>query len=431
MNSTDQHVIVISYDAFSHDNWAAASAQPNLAKLIKKGAYTTEVQSVYPTLTYVIHSSYVTGLYPNKHGIYHNNPFQPFVPENDQDWHWFRQDIYGTTIYEVAKQHGLRTASILWPVTGKADIQYNIPEIKAVRNENQALKILKNGSKLFSLSMELKYGKYRNGIAQPELDDFITMSAVDTIKSKRPNLFLLHLIDLDDAKHAMGTTGPHIDDVICRMDRRIGKIVQAVEDAGITNKTTFIIIGDHSQLDVRYKVHLNSLFVQHGLIYEEDGEWKWRAYVQSAGGAAYLHIQSGDHEAERKALQLLHEAIENDLYGIEALYTREQLDALHVERKYRYMLEAKVGYAFEDDHTAEIVEDLHAKQKKYATHGYSPLKPNYTSNFLVSGPNIAQNKKIGPMEVVDLAPTIAAIFGFHFPPCDGQARTEIFESEHN
>lgn len=429
MTSTDQHLIVISYDAFSKDNWAAASVQPNMAKLLEKGAYTTEVKSVYPTLTYVIHSSYVTGFYPNKHGVYHNNPFQPFVHENDQDWHWFRQDIYGETIYEVAKNHGLRTASILWPVTGKADIHYNIPEIKAVRNENQALKVLMNGSKLYSLAMELKYGKYRNGIAQPELDDFITMSAVDTILTKRPNLFLLHLIDLDDAKHAMGTIGPHIDNVICRMDRRLGKIIRAVEDAGIANKTTFIVVGDHSQLDVRYKVHLNVLFAQHRLIYEEAGKWQWRAYVQGAGGSAYLHIKPGDTEAEEKALQLIQQAIEDDLYGIEALYTREQLDELHVAKKYRYMLEAKIGYAFEDTHTGDIIGDLQEKQIHYATHGYSPLKPNYTSNFVVSGPNIAPNKQLSPMEVVDLAPTIAAILNLPFHACDGQAKIEIFKEK--
>lgn len=427
MNSLEQHVIVISYDAFSKDNWEAACAQPNMRKLLERGAYTTEVQTVHPSLTYVIHSSYVTGLYPNKHGVYHNNPFQPFIHEDNQDWHWYRKDLKGTTIYEIAKQHGMRTAAILWPVTGKANIHYNIPEMKAVRKENQALKILKNGSKLFSLTMEYKYGKYRNGIVQPELDDFITMSAVDTIRTKRPNLLLVHLIDLDDAKHAMGTTGPHIQDVICRMDRRIGKLMQAVEEAGIANKTTFIIVGDHSQLDVQYMVRLNVLFAQHGLIYKEDDQWQWRAYVQSAGGSAFLHFKEGDEEAKQKALAILQHAIDHDLYGIEALYTREQLDALHIEQKYTYMLEAKIGYAFEDEHTGEIVTDLHVEQKRFATHGYSPLKSNYTSNFLVSGPNIATNKELGQMEVVDIAPTIAAILGLPFPACDGKARTDIFK----
>jgi len=52
-----QYVIVISYDAFSEDNWELASKQPHLAKLIERGSYTTGIKSVYPTLTYVIHSS--------------------------------------------------------------------------------------------------------------------------------------------------------------------------------------------------------------------------------------------------------------------------------------------------------------------------------------------------------------------------------------
>lgn len=421
----DQHVIVISYDAFSKDNWAFASRQPNLAKLIENGSYTTNVKSVYPSLTYVIHSSYVTGVYPNKHGVYHNNPFQPFVKEEDQDWHWFRSDIQAPTIYDVAKQHGLKTAAILWPVTGKADIHYNIPEIKAVRNENQALKVLKNGSKLFSLCMELKYGKYRNGIQQPELDNFITMSAVDTLKTKKPNLFLLHLIDLDDMKHAMGTKGSHIEDVLERMDLRIGQIVQAVEDAGIKDKTTFIIIGDHSQLDVRYKVYLNRLLWDNGLIYEENGTLKWRAYVQGAGGSAYLHIQEDDLEAHDLALQLIENAINED-FGIEALYRRPELDQHHVPTQFQYMLEAKEGYAFDDAYDEEIIVDLQAQNIRYATHGYSPLKPNYTSNFLISGVKVKNNFEFDSMEVVDLAPTIAHLFGLPFEKCDGRILTEVF-----
>ena len=178
------YCIVISYDAFSKDNFESACKQPNLAKLLANGAATDLVKSVYPTLTYVIHSTYVTGAYPNKHGVFHNNPFQPFVPENDQNWHWFREDIKLPTVYEAARKKGLKTAGLLWPVSGKAAIDYNIPEIKAIKNENQALKILKSGSKLFTLSMEMKYGKVRNGISQPELDDFTTLCAVDAIKNK-------------------------------------------------------------------------------------------------------------------------------------------------------------------------------------------------------------------------------------------------------
>ena len=81
---TAKHVIFISYDAFSEDNWEKAKSLPNLSKLIKKGAYTNKLRSVYPTLTYVIHTTYVTGLYPDKHGISHNNPLQPFIPDKSK-----------------------------------------------------------------------------------------------------------------------------------------------------------------------------------------------------------------------------------------------------------------------------------------------------------------------------------------------------------
>lgn len=423
----EKYVVVISYDAFSQDNWEMASQQPNLSKLIKNGAYTTKVKSVYPTLTYVIHASYVTGVYPNKHGIYHNNPFQPFVDENDQEWHWFRHDMKVPTVYDEITRQGMNVAGILWPVSGKAAIKYNIPEIKAIKNENQALKILKNGSPLYSLCMELKYGRYRKGIKQPYLDDFSTMCAVDTIKRKKPNLLLVHLIELDDVKHALGTKGPHIEQTICRMDKRLGDLMQAVEEAGIKDDTTFIVVGDHGQLDVRYKVHLNRLLKDHGLIYEENGEMKWRAYVQGAGGAAYLHVKQGDEEAEKLALNLLQQAKDENCYGIESILTRNELDDLHVDMMFDYMVEAKEGYAFDDAYDEERIIDLQQRGIKYATHGYSPNKPDYTSVLVISGKEIKNEFELGEVEVIDIAPTIANILGINFANCDGRGLVEVLK----
>lgn len=427
MQQNNNYCIVISYDAFAIDDWEIAKSQPHLAKLIENGASTNLVKSVHPTLTYVIHSTYVTGVYPNKHGVFHNNPFQPFVPEQDQHWHWFRRDLKGPTIYEAAHKKGLTIAGLLWPVSGKAQIDYNIPEIRAVKNENQALKVLKNGSKLYALRMELKYGKVRQGIEQPYLDDFTTLCAVDTIKNKKPNLLLMHLIDLDDMKHRHGTSGPHIEQVVERMDRRIGDIVQATKDAGIYEQTTFIIVGDHSQLDVRYKVYLNRLFFEEGLIYEDNGRMYWRAYVQGAGGAAYLHVQPGDHEAKTIALSILNQAAQNEDYGIEAILSRDELNELHVSDEFSYMIEAKRGYAFEDDHLQEVVVDLHALGQVYATHGYSPDKPNYTSNLVISGKNVKAGVQIGEVSVIDIAPTIAHVLNVDFPNSDGRALIELFK----
>ncbi|WP_440962054.1 alkaline phosphatase family protein [Paenibacillus nitricinens] len=421
-----KHLIVISYDAFSEDQWEMASRLPNLSKLIKSGAHSNQLKSVYPTLTYVVHTTIATGVYPDKHGIHHNNPFQPFVKEKEQNWFWFRNAIKVPSIYDAAREHNMSTAGILWPVSGKSSIQYNIPEIRAINNENQALKVLKSGSPLYCIEMELKYGRLRKGIEQPYLDDFTTKCAIETIKRKKPNLLMMHLIDLDDAKHVYGTDSDEVKRVITRMDKRLGDIIQAVDEAGIKDDTFFLVLGDHGQFNVRYKVHLNNLLQEKGLIYEENGEMKWRAYFQCGGGSAYLHIKEDDEEAEQLALAVIQEYMDDNASGIEEMYTRERLNQLHVGPSTKYMLEARRGYCFDESMDEPTIVDLDKQGIKYATHGYSPDKEDYRCNLVISGNKVKSDFPIGDLEMVDIAPTMAKILGIDFNPCDGRPLDEIF-----
>lgn len=423
-----KHLIVISIDALSEDNWDEAKKLPNFSKLINEGVYSTELKSVFPTHTYVVHTSMVTGVYSHKHGIVHNNLFQPFIPDNAQNWYWYQRDIKVPTIYDLARDQGMITAGLLWPVTGKSSIKYNLPEIAAIKNENQAFKVLRNGSLFYAIALELRFGKHRKGVQQPHLDDFTTFCAIDTIKRKKPNLLLMHLIDLDDAKHNYGTKSVEVTDALKRMDRRIGEVMEACRDAHTLEETAFLIVGDHGQFDINYVVHLNNLLKDSGLIYEENGKMIWRAYLQSTGGSAYLHIIDKDIEAESMAINTLEEAMKNSQYGIERIYDREVLDTLHAHKSIKYAVEAKIGYCFDDEIKEPTIENYLEKGIKYATHGYSPEMPNYKCIFIASGSNIKKNYSLGPINMVDLAPTMASILGLDFYPCDGDTLYEIFST---
>lgn len=421
-----KHLVVISYDAFSEDNWDMARSLPNLSKLIENGAYSTKLRSVYPTLTYSVHTTIVTGVYPDKHGITHNNPFQPFINEKDQKWHWFRDDIKVPTIYDSVRDCNMRTSAIFWPVSGKSSIKYNMPEIVALKNENQALKILRNGTPIFCIGLELKYGHLRKGIQEPYLDDFTAMCAVDTIRRKKPNLLLTHFIELDDAKHKYGTDSEEVKVAILHMDKRLGNIMKAAHEAGIQNDTVFLVLGDHGQINFNRKIHLNNLLKEQGLIFEENGELKWKAYLQSTGGAAYLHIREGDKKAEISAVAALKKAMEDEGYGIENLYSRDELDDLHVDKSIKYMVEARIGYSFDDKLEEPIILSMGEKKIKCATHGYSPDKANYKCNLIVSGSKIKKEYQLGDIEMVDIAPTMAEILGVDLKNCDGRPLNEIF-----
>ena len=415
-----KRLVVISVDALSVDNWEQVNSLPTFRALLEQGAFSRELRSVFPTLTYAVHTTMVTGVHPATHGILHNNPLQPLVPEKEKAWYWYSRVIRAQTIYEVASAHGLRTAALLWPVTGGANINYNLPEIAALPGENQALKVRRHGSPLFCLELELRFGRLRSGASQPALDNFVTASAVHTLRTKRPDLMLIHLIDLDDKKHYFGTDSLEARQALERMDSRLAAIIGATKAAGTFAETAFLVIGDHGQLNVDYRVRPNNLLREQGLINLDGGKSEWRAYVQCSGGSAYLYVREGDLAAHEKAMAILLEAAGEDKYGIEAVHGPAAFPDLCGAHGIAAVIEARQGYYFDEAIAEPTVHYITAPGKQYATHGYSPHKPDYTCLFIAAGNGVLRRGDLGALEMVDIAPTMANLLGLPFSRRDGR-----------
>ena len=63
------------------------------------------------------------------------------------------------------------------------DIAYNVPESAAGMGENQVLLNLKTGSKWTQLKAFVRHGKILDGIKQPNLDNFSTLTILRDRKS--------------------------------------------------------------------------------------------------------------------------------------------------------------------------------------------------------------------------------------------------------
>ena len=164
-------LVLISLDACFQQDAETFLALPNMARLTQSGVFCDNVQTVYPTLTYPIHTSIITGCYPDTHGIGHNEIYAPNDVPGLRPWHWDEKDIQVPTLFSAAYKAGREVATLLWPVTGHArGIKYNFPEVLALPWENQVLKVLKYGSALWLLKNELKFGKQRVSTQQPYLD---------------------------------------------------------------------------------------------------------------------------------------------------------------------------------------------------------------------------------------------------------------------
>lgn len=424
-------LVIISIDAFGSENLTKyPEAIPTILNLIKNGAIVNEIKEIYPSLTYPSHTSIVTGVKPNIHGIVNNTKIQPERPS--PDWYWYHKDIKVETLYDKAKKKGLKTAAFLWPVTANSSIDYNIAEIFPNRIwTNQVLISLKASSPFFLLEMNHKYGHLRHGIEQPYLDNFITACAIDTIKTKKPDLTMIHLVDLDSMYHRYGVHSEEAYHALMRQDLRVKNILAAIEEAGMTNETNIAILGDHYQLNVDTLIRLNKLFEQKGwLTLNQKGKIKknWQVLAKSCDGSCYIYLKPTASDLFRQVKKEL-----ENIEGIEKIY--EPIDILNegADPNAVFMLEAKKGYYFIDEAVGELLEEtalheLGQPERYLAVHGYHPSKSNYATTLILNGPDIKKGVHLPTANLVDEAPTFARLLDL--PPFDssieGQCLNDIF-----
>lgn len=426
----NKYVIVISFDAVSEEDLEFLSKQPNFSKLIKNGALIKNVESVYPSLTYPAHATIVTGKYPKNHGVI-NNTVLDFKNDNP-DWYWYRKYIKGDTIFDLAEKSGMKTCSILWPVTARSKITYNMPEIFCTkRYDNQILKSALAGSKIYQVNMNKRFGYLRQGMDEPYLDNFATEVAKKTIRELKPNLILLHLIDSDSQKHKYGIENKEVIESLKRHDERLGEIIESLKLAGIYEDSTIIALGDHSQINVNNVIKLNSILMKNDLINVNGNKIKsYKAIAKSCDGSSYIYLKNkNDVETRKKVRDILNELKNKYSNVIEEVYNNEEIKNLGADINASFMIEAKRGYYFIDDFLGEAIEVIDEsskiKHKLRASHGYLPSRDNYKTFFIAYGKTIKKGVVLEKGKLINHGPTIAKILEIDLRDCDGIVEERI------
>src|SRR3954463_169758 len=127
-------LLVVSVDGldwrYLRDRDAMGLAIPTLRRILAQGAVAQGVVGVWPTITWPSHTSIITGVRPDQHGILGNQR-----PKADGgDYYWTVDLLHAPTLWACAAKAGLTTASITWPVTTDAPIPYDLPEYFRRRN---------------------------------------------------------------------------------------------------------------------------------------------------------------------------------------------------------------------------------------------------------------------------------------------------------
>ena len=390
---------MISLDAVARPDAERLLRLETLSALAQEGVFCDNVRTVYPTLTYPIHTSLLTGCYPDRHGVGHNQPFQPDVPPAMHAWYWDARDIRAATLHQAARAKGMDVASILWPVSGKnRAVRRNFPEVLPLPGENAVAKMLRYASPLWILRMEALYGKRRVSIQQPYLDDYAALLCEKLYASRRPpDVLTVHLVDCDAMRHRYGVDSAEAHAAMGRLDARVARIAAAVKRAGLWEDTLFCVVSDHGQMDA-----------PEGVLLDAGLRAACGARAQTLGMGAYIF--SDDLAAAKEMLWKRRQE-----WKIAHVYEDAELRALHAPENVRLAVEAEQGACFIDKW-----------EQTHGEHGFGLHAPAARTLMWLAGPGVKRGVRLQEANLVDIAPTLAKALGLALPQAQGRALTEAF-----
>ena len=418
----DAHVILISIDGLRPEFYKDPTwSMVNLRQGMKTGAYSDGVTGVFPSVTYPSHTTIVTGVKPSKHGVYYNTPPEPL--EVTGKWLWEYNTIKVPTIFSVAEQKGLKTASVFWPVSVGSPASYNVPEYWYLpevkggkRNMTKALSENSSPKGLYEEIQQNATGKLEeidfNG-DYLSIDDNMSRISGYLIRKYKPSFLAVHLVAVDHFQHEEGRDGDKVRASLAGVDRGIKAIIEATEKAGIKDKTTFIITGDHGFVDIHTGIAPNVLLAKAGL-YDPNNKANWKAYFHSAGGSAFLQLKDkSDTKTLEKVKQLLDGLPANERALFE-LKDRSALDAVGSDPNVSLAIAPRQGVTVSGTATGDFI-----RAGSGGTHGFFPDFKEIQTGFVAFGKGIKQGAVVPEMGLQDIAPLIAKLLKLEFPTAEG------------
>ncbi len=333
------------------------------------------------------------------------------------------------TVYDVAHRAGLRTAGIIWPASRNAKtLDWTMPDVKPLDlflkySTPEWMKELREEG--LWVDMQEKWCNKAGGGVQR--DWLYARATAQVIRKHRPNLVLLHLVELDHVQHADGPQTPNAYWALSYADDRIRDLVDAVEAAGLRERTTFFIVSDHGFVGYTKQLLPNVLLRKAGLLgLEGDKVVPGQALVLSQGGGAFVYVLDRDKRAE--VLGKL-KGLFKDLEGVSAVIEEKDFASLGIAtaaqdpRAPDLALSAKDGYTFGDGAKGDLAVVEVTPMK--GSHGCLPSEPRMRGTFIAWGAGIKAGAKLPVIRSVDVAPTVARVLGLRLENVDGKVREEI------
>ncbi len=428
----DRHVVIVSIDglaAYLLDDPKAVL--PTLRRLAREGAVVEGGMRVSnPSVTWPNHTSLVTGVRPEKHGVLANGvlvrrgPGVPVTVDPRRD----RRDLVRVgTLDEAAHAAGLTTGDVNWPCTrGAQSLDDSFPDVPdAVMHTTPRLR-----EELIELGL-LADATDKSFLAGSIVGrDYVwTETACHLIRKRQPNLLLVHLLNVDATHHAEGAQSQAGYTSNAYADACLARIVAAIEEAGIREKTTLIVVSDHGFTRTPKAIRPNVLLRQKGLLKTgANGKIEEaQAHVVPEGGIGLVYCTTPGDEAVRQQVKELLQGQE----GVADVLSPEQFAQYGMPHPREYeqapdlVLVAADGYGVSGSAQGDTFVCPNTEAGvSLGAHGFISTMAKMNALCVLHGAGIRQGVRISQAENIDIAPTAARLLGLDNFQADGRVLTE-------
>ena len=380
---------------------------PTLRELIKNGV-SAPMTAINPTVTWPNHTTMVTGVRADEHGLLANGaitrtgagPLMKVEPYIDKE-----KMVHVPTVYDAAYAAGLTTAQVDWVAINKArTITWAFSEWASADGPLEREMLAKGAIS----ASDLQGFEKANILFR---DQIWTRAAAYLIKQHQPDLLLYHLLSLDSTQHQYGPNTLAGRAAIAFLDSCVEKVVAAVREAGLADRTTFLIVSDHGFKAYRKVVRPGNALDAAGL--------KGKVFVMPEGGTAYVYI---DQSQTAELLPKVRRALQG-VEGIDRIIGVEEYAALGLPRPDQdpqfgqLLLSAKSGYSFAGATGGPVTAEA---PQLSGSHGYLASDPEMNPIFIASGYGVRAGMKLDRVSNIDLAPTIAQLLGVALSTAKGK-----------
>ena len=432
--ASDRIVALISLDGLAHYYLDDPKAEmPVIRRLAAEGVRAADMKCSMPTVTWPNHTTLVTGVNPGKHGVIGNNYFDRATGKNVTlitDPIFNKEEIVKVpTVYDTAKASGLKTAAIIWPASrGAKTLDWTAPDVFSDSLfQKFGTRSLFEEFKAAGIPYE-KQGEWCKSGDGESRDRMYVQMFNDVVRTHRPNLALLHLVEVDHVEHAHGPQSPEAYAAVKFADECVRDVWTELQKS-FPGKATLFVSADHGFFPYQQLIQPNVLLRKEGLVKtdEKNNVAGGDVHVLGQGGASFLYVLDETH---RNAIIERLEALFKNVEGIDLVITPKDfikygmVNPRQNPQMADVVLSAKSGYAFSDSLAGDLVVTPKTEAVKGA-HGYDPNQPGMHATFVAWGAGIRPHAKLGSINNTDVAPTIADLLDLKMKDVDGKVLENI------